>query len=95
MSRIVAYMQKAMREAKVHTAWTAPNEAYEQAVGAFVSRILDETVSDAFLRDFRAFQRRISHFGLLNSLARRCFNSAPGAPDLYQGTALGLQPGGS
>ncbi len=34
--RIVAYMQKAMREAKLHTNWLSPDEAYEKAVERFV-----------------------------------------------------------
>ena len=30
--RLDAYLTKAMREAKHHTTWTAPDQAYEQAV---------------------------------------------------------------
>ena len=32
-------MTKAMHEAKVHTSWINPNEAYDEAVAAFVARI--------------------------------------------------------
>src|SRR3546814_16665731 len=39
--RIVAYMVKAIREAKARSNWTAPKLDYEQAVEAFVRAILD------------------------------------------------------
>ena len=35
-----AYLHKAMREAKVHTTWTAPDEAYEAAVRASPTGVL-------------------------------------------------------
>src|SRR5205823_1472779 len=34
--RIVAYMTKALREAKVHTGWLIPDEEYERAVTRFI-----------------------------------------------------------
>jgi (1->4)-alpha-D-glucan 1-alpha-D-glucosylmutase len=89
VKRIQAYLEKALHEAKVHTSWVNPNPAYDEAVGQFIARILDESASGAFLEDFRSFQRRVSHLGLLNSLAQTLLQIAsPGAPDLYQGTEL-------
>ena len=35
-----AYMIKSVKEAKVHTSWLTPNEAYENAVTTFVERVL-------------------------------------------------------
>src|SRR5262249_32947444 len=67
VGRIQTYMEKALREAKVHTSWINPNEEYDKAVHEFVARLLDESVSRPFLDDFRAFQRRVSHFGMFNS----------------------------
>jgi (1->4)-alpha-D-glucan 1-alpha-D-glucosylmutase len=82
-------MEKAMREAKLRTSWTAPDEAYEGAVKAFVERIADADKSGAFLDDFRPFQRRVSEYGLVNSLAQTVLRlTAPGVPDTYQGTEL-------
>ena len=82
-------MVKALHEAKVHTSWINPDTAYDDAVGEFIARILDEAASRAFLEDFRAFQRRVSHFGLFNSLAQTLLKLAsPGVPDIYQGTEL-------
>ncbi len=36
--RLGAYLSKAIREAKLHTSWTAPDEAYEAAVQAYLER---------------------------------------------------------
>ena len=58
--------------------------------------ILDEAVSRPFLDDFRAFQRRVSHLGLFNSLSQTLLKLAsPGVPGHLPGDrAVGLQPGG-
>ena len=62
----------------------------------FVGRILDEGANRAFLDDFRAFQRRVSHYGLFNSLSQTLLKlAAPGrAGHLPGDRAVGLQPGG-
>jgi (1->4)-alpha-D-glucan 1-alpha-D-glucosylmutase len=84
--RIIAYMTKAMREAKLRTSWTSPDEEHERAVANFITRILAD---QRFLNDFLAFQKAISHYGILNSLAQTLLRlTAPGAPDTYQGTEL-------
>jgi (1->4)-alpha-D-glucan 1-alpha-D-glucosylmutase len=89
VERIQAYMHKALHEAKVHTSWANPNQAYDEAVRHYVARILDAQENAAFLDDFRAFQRRLSHYGLFNSLAQTLVKiTAPGVPDTYQGTEL-------
>jgi (1->4)-alpha-D-glucan 1-alpha-D-glucosylmutase len=89
VERIQAYMQKALHEAKVHTSWVNPNAAYDDAVRQFVARLLDPETNGRFLADFRAFQARISHYGLFNSLAQTLLKiAAPGVPDIYQGTEL-------
>ncbi len=89
VERVQAYMRKALREAKVHTCWTDPNERYESAVSEFVARILRRETGGGFLADCEPFQKRISHFGLLNSLAQTLIRlTAPGVPDTYQGTEL-------
>ena len=89
VQRIQAYMQKALHEAKVHTSWINPNPAYDAAINEFVARVLDPQAAAAFLADFQAFQRRVSHYGLFNSLAQTLLKlAAPGVPDVYQGTEL-------
>ena len=87
--RINAYMLKAVREAKVHTSWTAPNEAYEAATAAFVDALLDDGKSNRFLDELRSEHARFHWFGWLNSLSMTLLRFAsPGVPDLYQGSEL-------
>lgn len=89
VGRIQAYMNKALHEAKVHTSWINPAPEYDAAASEFVARILDPERSGPFLADFAEFQRPVSHFGKLNSLAQTLLKiTAPGVPDTYQGTEL-------
>jgi (1->4)-alpha-D-glucan 1-alpha-D-glucosylmutase len=89
VKRIQEYMLKALHEAKVHTSWINPNPAYDEAVQEFIGRILDVKTNAPFVLDLRAFQRRISHYGLFNSLAQTLLKiTAPGVPDIYQGTEV-------
>jgi len=84
--RLKQYMQKAMREAKTHTSWVANNEQYENAVNSYIDAILADTV---FLEDMTSFVEKILHAGRVNSLAQTLMKyTAPGVPDLYQGSEL-------
>jgi (1->4)-alpha-D-glucan 1-alpha-D-glucosylmutase len=86
VERVQAYLRKAMREAKVRTRWTDPDEPYENAVLAFAADVMR---SPKFLQDFRPFHARVSHIGLLNSLSQTLLRlTAPGVPDTYQGCEL-------
>ena len=76
----------AAREAKAHTSWLRPNAAYEEALSGFVRRILQD---EAFLSDFAAFATALIAPGRINSLAQTLIKlTAPGIPDLYQGSEL-------
>jgi (1->4)-alpha-D-glucan 1-alpha-D-glucosylmutase len=87
--RIEGYMQKAVREAKVHTSWVNPNEDYNNALHNFVSRVLDDKGKNAFLKDMMTFQRRVAFFGQFNALSQVLLKlTSPGMPDIYQGTEL-------
>jgi (1->4)-alpha-D-glucan 1-alpha-D-glucosylmutase len=87
--RIQAYMAKSVKEAKVHTSWTNPNEAHAGAVASFIAAVLDRTRPNPFLEDFRPFQQKIAEYGMYNSLAQVLIKiAAPGVPDFYQGTEL-------
>jgi (1->4)-alpha-D-glucan 1-alpha-D-glucosylmutase len=86
--RIITYMQKAMREAKVVTSWINPSERHEEAMRQFVEAVLAAD-NAAFRDDFIEFQHRIAHLGIYNSLAQLAIKiGAPGVPDFYQGTEL-------
>ena len=87
--RLQEYVQKALKEAKLHTSWIKTNEEYERAAGDFVASLLDPSVSGNFIRDFGEFQRLTTRAGLLNSLSQTLLKTAaPGVPDFYQGTEL-------
>ncbi len=84
--RIQGYVEKALREAKVHTTWTNPNTAWDQGVRAFVAAILG---SREILAELLPFQRRIAAAARVASLAQTVIKiAAPGVPDVYQGTEL-------
>lgn len=84
--RVVAYMEKATREAKTHTSWMKPNPAYESALRAFVEGILN---SRNFTAELESFIKPLIEPGRINSLAQTLLKlTAPGIPDFYQGTEL-------
>ncbi|MDT5294731.1 MAG: (1-_4)-alpha-D-glucan 1-alpha-D-glucosylmutase [Acidobacteriota bacterium] len=88
-ARVEEYMQKALKEAKLHTSWINQDEEYERAVREFVAAILDPSAGGDFMRDFDAFQRVTARAGMLNSLSQMLLKTtAPGVPDFYQGTEL-------
>jgi (1->4)-alpha-D-glucan 1-alpha-D-glucosylmutase len=87
--RIKDYMIKAVREAKVNTSWISPNKAYEEALVRFLDRMFGVRLTHPFWEDFRSFQKRVSYYGLFNSLSQVLLKiTAPGVPDFYQGTEL-------
>ncbi len=89
VERVKEYIIKSIREAKVHTAWLRPDSEYENAFTSFVEKVLDPSISETFLTDFRSFQQRIAEYGIFNSLSQTLLKiAAPGVPDFYQGTEL-------
>jgi (1->4)-alpha-D-glucan 1-alpha-D-glucosylmutase len=89
LQRVSAYMQKAVREAKVHTSWIDEDHAYGRAVKRFVEQALGGKTSARFLRSFVRFARPVAHVGMINSLAQLVLKLAsPGVSDFYQGNEL-------
>ncbi|MEW6001870.1 MAG: malto-oligosyltrehalose synthase [Nitrospirota bacterium] len=87
--RIKDYMLKASREAKVNTSWISPNTIYEDALMTFIEAIIDNRPDNQFLRDFEVFQKKVSHYGMFNSLSQTLLKiTSPGVPDFYQGTEI-------
>ena len=87
--RIAAYMEKALREAKVHTSWISPNTEYEQAVHRFIHSILARTPQNAFMPEVAKFHECLNYAGLSNALAQRLLHlTVPGVADIYQGSEL-------
>jgi (1->4)-alpha-D-glucan 1-alpha-D-glucosylmutase len=86
VERALGYMEKAAKEAKLHTSWIHPNEPYDQALRAFVEAALTDR---AFVDDLVAFVSTLIEPGRINSLTQTLLKlTCPGIPDLYQGTEL-------
>ena len=85
--RVWQWQLKALREAKLDTQWAAPNEAYEQAVQAFIEQLLLHPQGAALRAEIHAFSEQLAPAGALNSLVQCVLKlTTPGVPDLYQGT---------
>lgn len=85
--RMKEYIVKAVREAKVHTAWIKPDEEYENAYLSFADKILSD--DSEFLKDLIPFAAKISFYGIYNSLSQMIIKIlAPGVPDIYQSSEL-------
>lgn len=86
VDRLKAYMLKAIREAKRHTSWLTPNEAYEAATLAYVERVLASGQASRVLGVLTPLARRLARHGVTNALAQTTLKlTAPGVPDTYQG----------
>jgi (1->4)-alpha-D-glucan 1-alpha-D-glucosylmutase len=84
--RAVAYVMKAIREAKVHTSWTRREVVYEEATQAFVEALLADPW---MLEQIETFVAWIAPYGRINGLVQTLLKLAgPGVPDVYQGTEL-------
>ncbi|MEK9513360.1 malto-oligosyltrehalose synthase [Limnospira fusiformis PMC 851.14] len=89
IQRIKDYVVKAVREAKVHTAWLRPDTDYENGFVNFVEQILDFSEDNKFWQEFRPFQEKVAFYGVFNSLSQTLLKLiSPGLPDIYQGTEL-------
>ncbi len=86
VERLVPYAEKATREAKVHTSWTDPDPAYDDAVRHFVEQMLAD---DGFVASLEAFVAPLIPLGRVNALGAQLVKlTAPGVPDLYQGSEV-------
>jgi (1->4)-alpha-D-glucan 1-alpha-D-glucosylmutase len=84
--RAVAYMRKAAREAAQQTSWTDINCEYENALEGFIMKSLADS---SFTGSVEAFVSGLLDAGWINSLSQTLLKlTAPGVPDIYQGTGL-------
>ncbi|HEX5932643.1 MAG TPA: malto-oligosyltrehalose synthase, partial [Pseudorhizobium sp.] len=84
--RFLGYVEKALREAKQRTSWNEVNQGYEDAVKAYVSRLLSPDNAE-FLVDFTATLEPFIRAGLVNGITQTLIKlTAPGVPDIYQGS---------
>lgn len=84
--RLHAYAEKAAREAGNSTAWTAPDLAFEARMHALVDAVFeDERVAGLVARAVALLEAP----GWSNSLSAKLIQlTAPGVPDVYQGSEL-------
>jgi malto-oligosyltrehalose synthase/4-alpha-glucanotransferase len=86
-NRFTSYLEKALREAKLHSNWTTPNEDYEKATKAFALQLLDK--GQSFWKSFQPFFTKVADQGIINSLTQVLLKfTCPGVPDVYQGCEL-------
>lgn len=84
VERVLAYLHKAVREAKLRTSWTDPDPAYEAALEGFVRGSMWD---EGFMADMCGFvDGSLERQGWVNSLTMVALKmTAPGVPDIYQG----------
>lgn len=86
VSRMKAFMDKALREAKVHTSWVNPSNEYDDAVEKFLEQTLRGASSSAFLASFVPFADRIATLAAWESVSQIALKlMSPGVVDTYQG----------
>ncbi len=89
VARLKSYIVKAVKEAKVHTAWIKPDTEYEEKFAAFAEGILTPGPTNHFMAEFTPFFEKVAFFGALNSLSQTLLKiTSPGVPDIYQGSEL-------
>jgi (1->4)-alpha-D-glucan 1-alpha-D-glucosylmutase len=84
--RAIAYVEKAIKEAKRFTSWVSPDRDYEEAVLGFVADVMAD---EEFLADVETFVAPLVEAGRVASLAQTLLKlTSPGVPDIYQGTEV-------
>jgi (1->4)-alpha-D-glucan 1-alpha-D-glucosylmutase len=82
--RVAQFLTKALREAKLHSNWLAPDAAYEEAVVHFAA-----SLTPGFQKSFEKLWQFVAYHGAWNSLSQLIIKiTAPGVPDFYQGTEM-------
>jgi (1->4)-alpha-D-glucan 1-alpha-D-glucosylmutase len=81
--RLGTYLQKATREARLHTSWTQVDEAYEQGLDALVAALLDDA---SFRDEVGKVLAVIDRAARAVTLGQKALHLLlPGVPDVYQG----------
>ena len=87
--RLAGWQQKALREAKLKSDWADPDTVYEKAAQELLHRLVVDEAAPALRSEIFAFIQQIAPAGAVNGLAQTLLRlTAPGVPDLYQGTEL-------
>lgn len=85
--RLAAWQEKSLREAKLASDWSTPNQPYEAAARSLVLRLVGEARPSPLLEEIFRFIQSIAPAGAVNSLAQVLMKlTVPGIPDIYQGS---------
>ena len=83
--RLHGYTEKAIREAALQTTWNDPDEQFETAVHTWLDSVLDGPIAS----ELTATVSRLDHHARSDALGQKLIAlTAPGVPDVYQGTEL-------
>jgi len=84
--RLLAYAQKAIREAKQHTTWTDPDTGYETAVSDFVTGVLSD---EGLAEHIERWVNDTAPLARAATLGQKLLQLVlPGVADVYQGSEL-------
>jgi len=85
--RLQGWLEKALREAKLRSSWSAPNAAYEQACRHYLHEFMHSPNMLELRCEIARAALEIAPAGALNGLAQTLLRlTTPGVPDLFQGT---------
>ena len=83
--RLHAYTEKAIRESGLHTSWNEPNDEFESAVHTWLDAVIDGPVGI----EMTSLVARLDLHARSDALGQKLIAlTAPGVPDVYQGTEL-------
>jgi (1->4)-alpha-D-glucan 1-alpha-D-glucosylmutase len=84
-ARLHAYTEKAIREAAVHTTWNDPDTAFETAAHAWLDAVMDGPIA----AELTSLVAQVDKHARNDALGQKLIAlTAPGVPDVYQGTEL-------
>ncbi|MGZ8632617.1 MAG: alpha-amylase family glycosyl hydrolase [Solirubrobacteraceae bacterium] len=82
--RLEAYVEKALREARLRTSWAEPDEAYEAAARRYAGGLVERPPAG-----FVTWVGRVAAEGRRAALGQLLLKlTSPGVPDVYQGDEL-------
>lgn len=89
VQRLLRWQEKALREAKLQSSWSAPNGTYEEACRQFLQHLLMGTLETELRERIASAAQMLAPAGAVNSLAQTLLKlTVPGVPDIYQGCDL-------
>lgn len=84
--RMDGFLTKALREAKRHSSWETPDEAYESACLAFARTLIEGEAGAPYRAALAIVHQRLDRPGRILSLSQTLLQlTLPGTPDIYRG----------